>query len=387
MKILCVTPSYYPAFKFGGPIYSVHYLNKALSKKGIDINVYTTNVGLENVFLNKEIIIDGVKVNYFEFTKFFEFFNPSGWQFSLPLKNALKNNIKKFDLIYIVSTWNFPVFISSYFSEKYKKPYIISPRGHLYFDVLKKKFWKKLPYYYIFLKRYLNRAFIHYTTYDEALNCHSFLKLKSKYFVVPNGIELNEFQKIKKLENKDKKIILFLGRINWKKGLDILISAYAKILKERNDLHLLIVGNDEDGYIERVKRWIKNYGIIKDVTFTGILTGEEKLKVYSKSDIFVLPSYSENFGMSVIEAMACGIPVIISEKVGLSNEIRKNKAGLVVETNEESLYKGIKTLLDNENLRKECVENANKLVENYDINKVAEKMIEIYEKIVKYKKI
>ena len=387
MKILCVTPSYYPAFKFGGPIYSVHYLNKALVKKGIDINVYTTNVGLENIPSNKEIVIDGVKVTYFEFTKFLEFFGPTGWQFSLPLKNALKNNIKKFDLIYIISTWNFPVFIASYFSEKYKKPYIISPRGHLYKEVLKKKFFKKIPYYYIFLKRYLNKAFIHYTTYDEAISCHFFLKLKSKYFVVPNGIEIDEFEKVKKVENKDKKIILFLGRINWKKGLDILISAYAKLLKERNDLHLIIAGGDEEGYIEKVKGWIKNYGIEKDVTFTGMVTGEEKLKMYSKSDIFVLPSYSENFGMTVIEAMASCIPVIISNKVGIYKEVEENKAGIVVEPNAESLYKGMKVLLDNENLRRKYIENANKMVKNYDINKVADRMIEIYEKIVKYKNI
>jgi len=387
MKILCVSPSYYPAFKFGGPIYSVHILNKALYKKGIDVSVYTTNAGLENVSTNEEIIVDGIKVIYFEFTKFFEFFNPTGWQFSLPLKNALKNNIKKFDLIYIVSTWNFPVFIASYFSEKYKKPYIISPRGHLYKDVLKKKFFKKIPYYHIFLKRYLNRAFIHYTSYDEALNCHSLLKLKSKYFVIPNGIELDEFEKIKKIEKEDKKTILFLGRISWKKGLDILISAYAKILKERNDLHLLIVGNDEEGFLEKVKGWVKNYGILKDVTFKGMVTGEEKLKIYSKSDIFVLPSYSENFGMSVIEAMACGVPIIISNKVGIYKEVEENRAGIVVETNAESLYKGMKNLLDDENLRKKCIENAYKMVKNYDINKVVDRMIEIYEKIVKYKNI
>ena len=105
MKILCVIPSYYPAFKFGGPIASVHYLNKALVKKGVEVTVYATNVGLEDkVSANTEVDVDGVKVFYFKFSKIVEFlgkisglFGPTGWQFSRPLKRALKENLNNFD--------------------------------------------------------------------------------------------------------------------------------------------------------------------------------------------------------------------------------------------------------------------------------------------------
>ncbi len=434
MKILCVTPSYWPAFQFGGPIIAVHNLNKALVKKGVDITVYTTNVGLQdkikiqdsrcNTYNSQKVDMDGVKVNYFGYTKFFEFLGPTGWQFSLPMAKALNGNVKKFDIVYIVSTWNFPVAIASYFCRKYRKPYIISPRGHLYNYVLQKKFWKKLPYYHLVLKRDLqNASAIHYATKDEA-QCHKALGLKNRYFVIPHGIDLTAFSNLgfkqtKPMQEKElmdgdsitqllnnlitKRFIFFLGRIHWIKGLDILIQVYARLFKEYDDLHLLIAGNDESGYIKKVQSWLKEYNIpyldltnpvnvynescimhkTSRVIFTGMLTGIAKLKALSAADIFVLPSYSENFGMSVIEAMACGTPVIISNKVGIYREVEKNKAGIIVETNPESLYDGIKFLLEASDLRKEIAMNGRKLVERYyDIDRIAERMMEVYENLI-----
>ena len=190
------------------------------------------------------------------------------------------------------------------------------------------------------------------------------------------------------------------------------------IAKKRDDVHLLIVGNDEEGYGEKVKRWLREYGLGYNETdqinqtnqmdakviFTGMLTGKDKLMVLQDSDIFVLPSYSENFGMAVVEAMTCGLPVVISNKVGIYREVEKNKAGIVVNIdigkhltnqinqrnkrneinqNAESLYKGIELLLENSELKKEIAINGRKLVEEYyDIDKVADMMIEAYEEVL-----
>lgn len=409
MKILCVVSSYWPAFQHGGPIYSVHTLNKALVKRGVGVSVYTTNVGLkEKVPVNQMVEVDGVRVTYFSFAKFFEFMGATGWQFSLPLTRALKNNLKVFDIIYTVGIWNYPIAIAAYYSRIYKKPYIISPRGHLYPYTIKKKFWKKWFYYYFIARRVLRNAWaIHYTTKNEFENCHLSLELKNKAIVIPNGIDISEFSVPLRKERlrerylylKDKKVILFLGRVNWKKGLDILVKAYGRLAKERDDVHLLIVGSDEEGYGEKVKGWILDYGMsywdygIKEeakadgreakVTFAGMLKGRERLEAYAGCDIFVLPSYSENFGMAVVEAMTCGLPVVISNKVGIHRKIEKNKAGIVVDTNTESLYMGIKLLLENPELKKEVAINGKELVEEcYDIDKVADRMMEVYERVL-----
>jgi glycosyltransferase involved in cell wall biosynthesis len=240
---------------------------------------------------------------------------------------------------------------------------------------------------------------------DEAEKCHSFLGLNSKFFIVPNGIDLSEFKDLPSKENlrkrynisRDKKIILFLGRINWKKGLDILTDAYSRLAKNRNDVHLLVVGPDEESYGQKIKKWFRNSGLKyvdngsknKDyesdsrITFTGMLTGQAKLEALAGSDIFVLPSYSENFGMAVIEALACGISAIISNQVGTYKDIWENRAGKITETNPKILQRDLVELLDNDNLRREMAENGKRLVrEHYDIGKVADRMIELNREII-----
>jgi len=407
MKLLTIIPNYWPAFLHGGPVISVHYLNRALVRKGIDVTVYTTNVDLaKKVPPNEEVNIDGVKVTYFRFSNLFEFIAPFGWQFSWRMTRALKERLKAFDLIYIVTIWSYPTIVAAYYSRLYRKPYVLAPRGMLYPETFFKKAWKKWPYYHLVVKKDLESASaIHYTTEDEAEKTQSFLGLNNHTIIVPNGIELSEFSDLPDREQlkvrypylKDKKTILFLGRVNWKKGLDILVKAYAMLTKDRKDLHLLIAGPDEKGYSEKVKRWIRKYKMSyidfrlrgKDrkedaqVTFTGMLTGKEKIEAYAASDVFVLPSYSENFGMTVVEAMACGLPVVISNKVGIYKEIERNKAGIVIDMNAQNLYQGIKLILENPNLREEIAINGRKLVEEYyDIDKVADKMIAAYQEIL-----
>ena len=395
MKLLCVIPSYWPAFKYGGPIYSVHELNKALVMKGIDVYVYTTNVGLENkVRANQVVDINGVKVTYYKYTGLFELLGSTGWQYSFSMTQAIKRDLVNFDIAYIVSAWNYTTAMAAFYCRKYQKPHIISPRGSLYPKTTNSKSWKKVPYYHLITKKVLqNASAIHYTTEDEKEQTNSFLRLNTKAVVVPNGINLEEFSRLPEkdellkkypaLENKTR--ILFLSRINWKKGLDLLLQAYANLLEKRNGLHLLIVGDDDgDGYKDQVKNWVKDYKLDDNVTFTGSLTGRDKLAAYAASDIFVLPSYSENFGMVVVEAMACELPVVISNKVGIYKEIEENKAGIIVETNPESLSKGIEWLLEDAELRAKISANGKKLVrEYYDIDKVAERMIDSFEEVLK----
>jgi len=398
MKILMVNPNYWPAFIHGGPVTSLHYLNKALAKKGIDVCVYTTCVDLDkSVPINKETSIDGVKVTYFTFSRLLEFIAPFGWQFSWQMNRALKRNLKSFDLVYIASIWSYPTTIAAYYSRLYRKPYIVSPRGMLYPATFAKKWWKKWLYYQFIIKRQLRSAcIIHYTSEDEAKKTHPFLNLKNRVMIIPNGIELSGFSHLASLPTlkidiprlKDKKIILFLGRLTGTKGLDILVKAYAMLRKDMKDAHLVIVGIDEKSYSEKIKKWVHECQMdwSTDITFTGMLTGNDKLRAYKSCDIFVLPSYSENFGMTVAEAMACGVPVIISDKVGIYKEIESNKAGIVVEPNAQSLYQAMKLLLENAGLKKEMSINGRRMVEEYyDIDKVADKMITAYQEILQIK--
>jgi glycosyltransferase involved in cell wall biosynthesis len=394
MKLLCIAASYYPAFQFGGPVFSTHTLHKALIKKGIDVTVYTTNAGLRgNVTPNTLSIVDGVKIIYFSFTNVLEFTGATGWQYSRSMIHAIKKNLGEFDLVYIVAIWNAPAAIASWFCKKNKKFYIISPRGQLYPEVLKKKFFKKWLYYSLIAQRMLRGASaIHYTTLDEAQRCHGSLHLTNKTITIPHGIHLDEFMNLPSKDKlrerfpelRNKEVVLFLGRITWKKGLDILINAFVQSLKIRPNLHLLIAGTNDEGYLANVIAWIKQYNIEQHVTITGGLHGNEKKEAFAGSNLFVLPSYSENFGVAVVEALACGLPIIISNKVGIYNDVRDYNAGLVVNTNPESLHNAIVTLLNNAELQQTFVDNGKKLIrERYDINKVSLQMIEAFRHLVK----
>ncbi len=219
---------------------STHLLNRALAKKGVDVTVYTTATGLnKTVQVNREVMVDGVKVHYFSFFKAFEFIGTAGWQLSLKLDSALKRNLKSFDLVYIAPVWNYPTAVAAYYCLTYKKPYIISPRGSLYpYTYAKKRVWLKQLYYRMFIRKNIEGArVIHYTSNNEAEECRSFLGLNNKEIVLPNGIDLAEFESLPDRESfrnrypvlKGKKVIIFLGRINWKKGLDMLIKAYYRL--------------------------------------------------------------------------------------------------------------------------------------------------------------
>ncbi|MBI4335512.1 MAG: glycosyltransferase [Candidatus Omnitrophica bacterium] len=393
MKILCVIPTYYPAFKFGGPIFSTHGLNKSLVKKGFEVTVYTTDAGLRGkVSANTEVDVDGVKVWYFTFAGLFEFLGSSGWQFSLPMTRALGKNVSRFDLIYIVSVWNYPVAAAAYFARKHKKPYIICPSGILSPYALRKKQLKKRLYYALVSKRDIARAnAIHYTSSYEAETCHERLMLKNRAAIVPNGIDLSEFRDLparEMLESsypciRNKKVVLFLGRIDHIKGLCVLAKAYGSIARTRDDIHLLIAGEGKPRYHNKVRNRFKEEGVLDKVTFCGMLTGRDRLAAYAASDVFSLPSYSESFGMAAVEAMACGLPVVLSNKVGIYREVKDAGGGVIIDTKAKALSGALISLLRNPDTCKGMGENGRRLVQGrFSLDNVVEEMIKMYRETV-----
>jgi glycosyltransferase involved in cell wall biosynthesis len=141
--------------------------------------------------------------------------------------------------------------------------------------------------------------------------------------------------------------VLFLGRIGPQKGLDLLIPAFSKVAKTHRDVHLVLAGPDGKGYCSQVLQWVKDAGLKDRVTFTGYVPAELKLAAYVDSDVYVLPSYGENFGATVTEALACRSPVVISDHVNICDEIGRAQAGVIVQCGVESLAEGIARVLDN----------------------------------------
>ncbi len=392
MKILHISSSYWPSFAMGGPIRSVHLLNKFLVKQGVEITVYTTNAGLKNdknLLLGEKVEIDGVKVFYFPHYGYIH------WTFSFALFWMLAKNAKNFDLIHITGVWNFPVCAAAFWARFYKKPYIISPRGSLMKNPLaKKSFFKKKFYLWLTAKRDLkNAAAVHFTVEAEK---EEYIKAGlplQKAIIIPNSIDINECENTKLQKyfrdkfgvSRDKKIILFLGRLNWIKGLDTLIPAFAEVVKKEPKAVLILAGPDDENYKKEIELKIENckLKISKDVIFTGMLIGDDKIAAFQGSDVFALPSYSENFGMAAVEAMACVLPVVITKGVGISEKVRQSGAGLVVEKDVNQVAEAILKILNNSDLAKKMGEDGRRLIEQeFSGEKVAGKFLKEYNEIL-----
>lgn len=390
MKILHIIPSYIPAHFASGPITPTHYLNSELVKSGGDVTVYTTDLDVKkriDVPLEVETIVDGVKVHYFKAT------TPISWFYSSSMKNAIRNNIKKFDVVHITSVFLSASTIGAYYARKFDIPYIISPHGSFMERPLKSYFFKKWLYIKLFEKKNLaNASVIHFVAETEK---DDYLKTKlpfRKFIIIPNGLNNKEFcisgvgkedLRNKYKIPKENKLILFLGRIHPIKGLDTLIPALALVAKETRNFTLILSGYDEGGYVNEIMKSINACHISNKVIFTGPISGKDKISTLLGSDIFVLPSYSEACSMSLIEAMYFSLPSVLTTGVGFSEQINNYGAGIRVKKNSEEIAGAISKLLSNESLRIEMGTKARRLVEKeFLTERVVQRFVKEYNSLV-----
>ncbi len=388
MKLLHVVASYAPAWRYGGPIQSVAALCQGLASLGEDVTVFTTNIDGPRdlpVPLEQPAIYRGVKVHYFQVQ------SPRRWSFSWPLTRALQKEVANFDLVHLHAVFVYPSLAAGFYCRKYGIPYLLSPRGMLCNVAYGMKSLRKRIYLDLLERRNLNAArAVHFTTIDEQRQMIP-IRLGPPAFVVPNSLDLNAFASLppygsfraRHPEMAGKRLILFLGRMHRIKGLDRLAEAFGSAREKIQDAHLVIAGYDLEGYGRVVKGRLREQGILERVTFTGPLVGEEKLAAFRDCDLFVLPSYQENFGMAALEAMACGLPVVVSNGVYLYPEIQRAGAGLVVDGDPAGLAEAIGVLLRDATLRARMGEAGRRLVrERFSAEHVAGQMRSVYRNIL-----
>jgi len=242
--------------------------------------------------------------------------------YSLDFSKAINQNIHKFDIIHIHEIWHYSNYIAGRAAKGSGKPYVVTVHGALDPWCLNYKSFKKKIYASLIQKHILKEASaIHAITNEEVRQIKNFVNNKN-IIMIPNGINPEDFMDLpsrKELEKlypklKGKKIILFMGRIHPKKGLDLLAKAFRRIGRERDDVYLLIAGPDNVDYKEKIEKILKEEGVLDKVIFTGMLKDRKKLVALGGSDIFILPSYSEGFSMAILEAMISKLPVIITHQ-------------------------------------------------------------------------
>lgn len=380
MKILHVVPTYVPAIRYGGTIQSVHGLCVALNALGHEVHVYTTNVdgaGNSEVPLCQPVEIDGVQVWYFPS----QILRRLYW--SPKMKMALSQAVPGFDVVHLHSVFLWPTWAAARVAEAAGVPYVVSPHGMLVRDLVRRKSrFLKLAWTKLIERHTLASASaVHVTAENEQEELRCFDFDLPMVWTVPNGIDEPDVCLPKTADNLSgiKQFVLFLGRINWKKGLDRLIMAWEHV----PDATLLIAGNDEESYQSDLERLASETGVTERIRFVGMVQGDSKWRLFRDADLFVLPSYSENFGISVLEAMLMGCPVVVTPEVGLAEAIAESETGLVVAGDPTSLGREIRELLSDAGRRQRMGVNGRRLASTrYSWRRVAGQMADKYETII-----
>ena len=381
MKVLQVVPSLAP--EWGGPVKVVNELAGALEAIGVSSEIISAQgrrVG------NPETVTNDIPIHLFETGPIARL-----WTAHTPgLKKTLARKIPDFDLVHIQELWHYPGYIASKIARSRNVPYIVTIHGELNEWNLQQKRLKKQIYMTAIQRGILQKsAALHAITQAESNRIRQ-LEIETPVAMIPNGIHTEEFENLPdrsqfvsrypELENR--LIVLFLGRIQQKKGLDILAQAFGNLVRTRHDVRLVVAGPDEDNTLTEIKTILKSQGALEKAVFPGMLTGEQKLEALSAADIFALTSYSEGFSVALLEALSAGLPLVITDECNFP-EVGDSRAGFVVRPNDSETASALMSLLDSADLRREMSENARRLVRsNYTWERIAEKMFTLYGNVI-----
>jgi glycosyltransferase involved in cell wall biosynthesis len=356
----------------------VHGLTSALAAQGHDVHVYTTNVDGNRtlpVYVDRPMRLNGVKVWYFP-----TIFGRRLYR-SPEMRKALRLNIVNFDIVHLHSVFLWPTSIAAHVARKANVPFVLSPRGMLVRDLIRRKSpWTKRAWIALFERRNVETAAtVHLTSEIEATELKALGFHCARVAVVANGIELPTDKLPYDYSDPRRPYVLFLGRLNWKKGLDRLIPA----MKQVNNADLLIAGNDEENYRPELEALARRCGVVDRVHFLGAVYGEKKWALLSSAQILAVPSYSENFGNVVLEAMAAGCAVIVTPEVGLASIVHEVGCGLVASGDPANLGVEIKRLLDDHERRQFMGRVGRQTVEaRYSWNIIGKQMLDVYNQVL-----
>lgn len=334
MKVLHVIPSVAP--RYGGPSQAIYKMCSALQQRGIELLVATTDAD----GAGRLPVEPGRVINYEAVpTIFFHRQWSEALKYSRPLANWLRQHTAEFDLLHIHAVFSHACLVAARVCQQKNVPYIVRPLGTLDPWSMQQKSWRKRFFWGCGVKRMLHEAAaIHYTTAEEQRLVEQSLGLE-RGVVIPLGADEQLLQpatdeqgflrKYPELHNVP--YIIVLCRLHPKKRLELFLEVFLSVT-DKPELHewkLVIAGDGEAGYVNSLQSLAKKLGGEGRIVFTGWLEGVEKAAALQGAQLFALPSRQENFGLSVVEAMICGLPVLISEHVNLAEEIASARAGWV----------------------------------------------------------
>jgi glycosyltransferase involved in cell wall biosynthesis len=381
MKVLHVTP--YMHASYGGPSAAVHMMATLAAQAGTSVEIATTTAAGPNELDLPDgatVVEDGVPSHYFRRTF------PRGWFRAPAMTSWLMTHVGEIDVLHLHVPFTAPFRMAAKVAQALDKPYIVTPHGLLDPWSMRQKSWKKVPYLHFLERANLRQAALLHATAPLEEESITALNLNVPVVTLPLAVEYSAQPGLPRIRNALPFRVLFLGRLHPVKALPILLQAIAILLSQGHQVILDIAGGGEPEYEAFLRTYVDQLGSGAFVVWHGHVGDEKKRLLYGQASIAVLPSYHENFGLAAAEAMAAGVPVIVSDQVGLAPDIRQFGAGAVVPCGDPAaLAMAIKQFFDNDAVIR-CSGAARQLVEQrYSTKTCQNALISLYERAVSLK--
>jgi len=369
---------------YGGPARSVPFLIKYLNNMNV-------NSKIVSIRLKENETNDICEENSIEIVST-PYNGPKVMRYSSRFCRNIEVELENKTILHTHSLWNYPPYCAFKISKKHDIPLIISIRGNLYDWNMKKSKWKKRVVLSLFQMEMFKKASCLHATEINELKAIRKLGIKTPVALIPNGIELTEFDNLpqrkiaqQKLNlDTNKRYILFLSRIYSKKGLEYLINAFSAIHKEFPEWELIIAGPVYDKkYFDKILFTIKQKRFSEKVHFFGMVSGQKRLNLFASSSLFVLPAHTENFGMVIGEAMAAKLPVITTTGTPWKT-IKDKNAGWWIDLNDKNMQKALYNAMEKsqQNLEEMGKRGYQIIKEQFSWQEVAYKMESVYRWLV-----
>ncbi len=385
MRILHIIPYFYPAWAYGGTCRAAWELARALVRKDQEVVVFTTDAldATDRARLRYEVV-DGVEIhrvpNLSNHLAWSRLFMPLGFG------GAMQKELDKCDVVHIHEYRSYQNAVTLKHLERRNLPFVLTAQGGM--PRIMGRYALKAVYDRLYGQRIVDNACRLHALNE--LEHSQFLDLDvdpSRISILPNGVDLDEYRELPEVNGfRDRfnipdgvPIVLFLARINEIKGVDFLVNAFNKVRESVPDAILLMVGPD-DGYLDVIERQIASLGLEDRVRFTGYLDGADKLQAYQVADVYVLPSKYEMFAITLLESLACGTPIIATDRCGLADYVLRNDLGSIVEYGDEDSLNAeiLKALQSPQKVADRAARSRQYVLDNFGWDSIATNWLDVY---------
>lgn len=382
MRVLHVIPSV--SRVHGGPSRAIVSIERALARRNIQVTTLTT----DDDGPGRRLEIAAQRVGESNVSRIYLKKRSDFYKFAPSMIPWLAAHIDEFDLVHIHALFSFPSVAAGLAARRARVPYIIRPLGTLarYGVEKRRPMLKRLSLSAIERPLLRSAAAVHFTSdAEEAQAAH--LAINCSAVVLPLGFDLAGFD-IKGRGGarlpSEKPTLIFLSRIDAVKNIEGFLEALAILKAEGVYVKAIIAGDGRRSYIDALKGMAGSLSIADSLRWVGDVEGAAKEAVFGSADLFVLPSFSENFGIAAVEALSAGIPCILGKGVAIAAQVADAGAGVVVEPNSAAIADAIKRLLSDRGKLIEMGARAVKLaVENYSSDAMGDRLVGLYESILR----